>query len=135
MEVQRRENYRKQEEELRAVLAASKASAVEDDQKREVNGERQIDPAHSEGGGTSNQANGLNIVKGKGGLNRFRHTSMSLKGKPKFWVIRDKDKEKDKDKDKQSSTDGLQPCRERRDSRREAKSRKARRREAYGRQA
>ncbi len=108
VEIQRRENYRKQEEEYRAVLAASKASAVEEDSKRLTNGETATESTQAESDDTQHHANGLNIPKGKaGGLNRFRHTSISLKGKSKFWIVRDKDKDKDKEKDKQSSTEDV----------------------------
>ncbi|KAH7076486.1 hypothetical protein BKA63DRAFT_283479 [Paraphoma chrysanthemicola] len=90
METQRRENYRRQEEELRAVLAASRESAALEEKKR-VNGEN-TDPSHAAGSDTKG-ANGFNSSKGVSGLSRFRHSSMSLKGKPKFWSG-GKDKEK-----------------------------------------
>lgn len=83
MEVQRRENYRKQEEDLRSALAASKASAAEDEKKRVSSGGSNGDLSTSTDAGTDKPANGASV--GKGGLSRFRHTSMSLKGKPKFW--------------------------------------------------
>lgn len=90
MELQRRENYRRQEEDLRAALAASKASAVEEEKKRGTTGGSNGDAttsstttttAHAE---SDKPANGHASI-GKGGLSRFRHTSISLKGKPKFW--------------------------------------------------
>ncbi|KAH9879075.1 hypothetical protein J1614_002510 [Plenodomus biglobosus] len=89
MEMQRRENYRKQEEDLRAALAASKASAVEDEKKRGTTSGSNGDATTSSATTTTHaepdkHANGYASV-GKGGLSRFRHTSMSLKGKPKFW--------------------------------------------------
>jgi len=93
MEIQRRENYRRQEEELRAALAASKESAALEEKKR-VNGEN-ADPSSTS---DTKGANGFGSVKGVSGLSRFRHTSMSLKGKPKFWSA-------GKDKDKHDSTD------------------------------
>ncbi|KAF1840589.1 cysteine proteinase [Cucurbitaria berberidis CBS 394.84] len=115
MEIQRRENYRKQEEDLRLALAASKASAEEDAKKRVGSGEKNGDnatPTESGAGEKDKQANGFGSVKGMGGLNRFRHTSMSLKGKPKFWG-KDKHEEsvepashgesEDADKDKDGS--------------------------------
>lgn len=83
MEMQRRENYRRQEEDLRAALAASKESAALDEQKR-LNGD---------GAAASPLPKDVNGIKGPGGLSRFRHTSMSLRGKPKFWTA-GKDKEK-----------------------------------------
>jgi ubiquitin carboxyl-terminal hydrolase 9/13 len=84
MELQRRDNYRRQEDDLRAALAASRESATIEEQKR-VNGEAlEAPPAGKE--------NGFGSVKGASGLSRFRHTSMSLKGKPKFWASKDKDK-------------------------------------------
>ncbi|KAF2132804.1 cysteine proteinase [Dothidotthia symphoricarpi CBS 119687] len=138
MDIQRRENYKRQEDELRAALAASKQSKADDDRKR-ANGEDhaststgtsaepQKDPngaAHA-GANTNTHANGMSASLGKSsGLSRFRHTSISLKGKPKFWsankekekdvaapavavpppeeVVRvEEDKEKDKDKEKE----------------------------------
>lgn len=74
---QTREAYRKQEDELKAAIAASKLSKAEEDKR------------HSAGGmldrSVSARENG-NL----GGFNRFRHTSMSLRGKPKFWGNKDK---------------------------------------------
>jgi ubiquitin carboxyl-terminal hydrolase 9/13 len=86
MEIQRRENYRRQEEELRAVLAASKESAALEEKTR-VNGE------NADATGDAKGANGVSSGKGVSGLSRFRHSSMSLRGKPKFWPG-GKDKEK-----------------------------------------
>jgi ubiquitin carboxyl-terminal hydrolase 9/13 len=83
MEIQRRENYRRQEEELRAALAASKESALLEEKSRETT--------------DSVDTKGTNGVKSVSGLSRFRHSSMSLRGKPKFWPS-------GKDKDKHDST-------------------------------
>lgn len=86
MEVQRRENYRRQEEELRAALAASKESAALEEKVR-INGEG------GEASADGKAANGVSSGKGVSGLSRFRHSSMSLRGKPKFWPSgKDKDK-------------------------------------------
>jgi len=79
MEQQRRNNYKRQEEELAAVLAASKETAAEESKKRVE------DPSAVPG--TPKDANGLGKPSG---LSRFRHSSMSLKGKPKFWGGKDK---------------------------------------------
>lgn len=87
METQRRENYRRQEEELRAVLAASKESAAAEEQKR-ANGE-------DSGTTSTDKANGFGSVGKVSGLSRFRHSSMSLKGKPKFWGGKDKENKHD----------------------------------------
>jgi ubiquitin carboxyl-terminal hydrolase 9/13 len=84
MEIQRRENYRKQEEDFRAALEASKESAAEEEKKRVASGEIPAPPT-SAGDEKEKPANGFGSVKGMGGLSRFRHTSMSLKSKPKFW--------------------------------------------------
>jgi ubiquitin carboxyl-terminal hydrolase 9/13 len=83
MEITRRENYRKQEEELRLALEASKASANEENKKRKETGAG----AESEKEPEKDKANGYGSVGAKSGLglSRFRHTSMSLKHKPKFW--------------------------------------------------
>jgi ubiquitin carboxyl-terminal hydrolase 9/13 len=43
-------------------------------------------------GDKDKQANGFGSVKGMSGLSRFRHSSMSIKGKPKFWSA-NKDKQ------------------------------------------
>ncbi|KAH7408265.1 hypothetical protein DE146DRAFT_645749 [Phaeosphaeria sp. MPI-PUGE-AT-0046c] len=86
MEVQRRENYRRQEEELRSALAASKESAALEEKNR-INGEG------GEASTDGKAANGVSGGKGVSGLSRFRHSSMSLRGKPKFWPSgKDKDK-------------------------------------------
>jgi ubiquitin carboxyl-terminal hydrolase 9/13 len=85
MELQRRENYRRQEEELRAALAASKESAALEEKSR-VNGDDT--PADAK------PANGA-APKAVSGLSRFRHSSMSLRGKPKFWGGKDKDTPED----------------------------------------
>lgn len=77
MEQQRRNNYKRQEEELQAALAASKETAAEETKKRVVE-----DP--------SKDANGAAGLGKPSGLSRFRHSSMSLKGKPKFWGGKDK---------------------------------------------
>ncbi|KAI4916455.1 hypothetical protein J4E85_010110 [Alternaria conjuncta] len=84
MEIQRRENYRKQEDDLRAALEASKTSAAEEEKKRVASGEV-VPPPPSAVGEKDKAANGFGSVKGMSGLSRFRHTSMSLKAKPKFW--------------------------------------------------
>lgn len=90
MEIQRRENYRKQEEELKAVLEASKASAAEEEKKRTANGEAPppppSPPSGEKDGKDPKHTNGFGSVKGMSGLSRFRHTSISLKTKPKFWA-------------------------------------------------
>ena len=89
MEQQRRENYRKHEDDLKAALEASKASAAEEDKKRVASGDAPVAPPPS-GDKENRQANGLGSVKGMSGLSRFRHTSMSLRGKPKLFS-KDKD--------------------------------------------
>jgi ubiquitin carboxyl-terminal hydrolase 9/13 len=102
METTRRENYRKQEEELRLALEASKASALDENRKRRETGvgteptpSDPHPPAH-EKEKIEKSANGFGSVgksSGLGGLSRFRHTSMSLKHKPKFWSGKDKEGE------------------------------------------
>jgi ubiquitin carboxyl-terminal hydrolase 9/13 len=82
MEQQRRNNYKRQEEELAAVLAASKETAAEENKKRVE------DPSAVPG--TPKDANGAAGLGKPSGLSRFRHSSMSLKGKPKFWGGKDK---------------------------------------------
>ncbi|KAK5172329.1 uncharacterized protein LTR77_003967 [Saxophila tyrrhenica] len=63
--------WKKQDDELKAVLEASKQTAADEAAKR---GD-ETTPVKSGGGGKENE---------KGGLSRFRHSSMSLRGKPKF---------------------------------------------------
>lgn len=82
MEQQRRNNYKRQEEELQAALAASKETAAEENKKRGT----EDAPAP----GTPKEANGAAALGKASGLSRFRHSSMSLKGKPKFWGGKDK---------------------------------------------
>jgi ubiquitin carboxyl-terminal hydrolase 9/13 len=92
METQRRENYRKQEEELRLALEASRSTANQESKRRKETG-----------GGAENEkepekSNGFGSIGAKSGLSRFRHTSMSLKHKPKFWPSH-KDKHEETDND------------------------------------
>lgn len=123
METQRRDNYRRQEEELRLALEASKATATEESRKRGAtnnnsNGEQnqQADGGgaessstatdekdghgngHGNGHGHTNSTGGgkLNgFAKSGGTLSRFRHTSMSLRHKPKFWSSSSNNTDKD----------------------------------------
>ncbi|KAF3051503.1 hypothetical protein E8E11_003719 [Didymella keratinophila] len=83
MEKQRRANYKRQEEELQAALAASKETAAEENKKRGAEDS-------SAAPGTPKEANGAGGIGKPSGLSRFRHSSMSLKGKPKFWGSKDK---------------------------------------------
>ena len=106
MEAQRRENYRKQEEDLKAALAASKESKTEEDRRRvddhlppatptfpptptTATATNTSSPAAAVGPGAPNSPAPIPIGK-PSGLSRFRHSSMSLKGKPKFWGGKDK---------------------------------------------
>jgi ubiquitin carboxyl-terminal hydrolase 9/13 len=89
METQRRNNYRRQQDELEAALAASRESAAEESKKRGTE-DSSAAPAAA-GAGEKKDANGVPGTLGKAsGLSRFRHSSMSLKGKPKFWSSKDK---------------------------------------------
>ncbi|KAH6638295.1 hypothetical protein C7974DRAFT_356571 [Boeremia exigua] len=83
MEQQRRNNYKRQEDELQAALAASKETAAEESRKRSPDDT----PATP---GTPTVPNGGGALGKASGLSRFRHSSMSLKGKPKFWGGKDK---------------------------------------------
>jgi ubiquitin carboxyl-terminal hydrolase 9/13 len=74
------EQWRKQDEELKAVLEASKLTATDEAVKR---GEDPVKDA-SKTGTKEKESN----------LSRFRHSSMSLRGKPKFLGGKDKDTEK-----------------------------------------
>ncbi|KAL1603773.1 hypothetical protein SLS60_005363 [Paraconiothyrium brasiliense] len=78
LETQRRDMYRKQEDDLRAALAASRETATEESKKR---GTDSGTDTHEK----EKSANGLGSISKGGGLSRFRHSSMSLRHKPKFW--------------------------------------------------
>lgn len=84
MEQQRRVNYKRQEDEFQAALAASKETAAEEIKKRGTENGAAAAP------GAPKDANGAGGLGKASGLSRFRHTSMSLKGKPKFWGSKDK---------------------------------------------
>ena len=118
---QTREYHRRQEEELKAAIAASKATKAEED-RRGGGG----DVGSGDGGGGTvavgaaagwtekpvmlmTKENGNGSGSGSG-FNRFRHTSMSLKGhRPKFWGGRDKDKEREREKEVVNASDGQTP--------------------------
>jgi len=75
----RRDRWKKQEDELKAVLEASKQTKAEED--------RRMGTAAAPQPATTNGAEDKPT-----GLNRFRHSSMSLRQKPKFWsASKDKD--------------------------------------------
>ncbi|KAL5391925.1 hypothetical protein PMIN06_008288 [Paraphaeosphaeria minitans] len=80
LESQRRELSRKQEEDLRSALAASRESATEENKKRGKEGG--AEPPEPE---KDKISNGLGSISKGSGLSRFRHSSMSLRHKPKFW--------------------------------------------------
>ncbi|KAF2468200.1 cysteine proteinase [Lindgomyces ingoldianus] len=90
MELKRRENYKKQEEDLRAALAASKLSAKNEADLRRSH--TQVDGSEnlSEKEPHVQEKEKENGFTSKGGLSRFRHSSMSIRHKPKFWSHRDK---------------------------------------------
>lgn len=74
---QTREYHKKQEEELKAAIAASKLTKADEDQRLSAAGMLDRTQSTKENGNV-------------GGFNRFRHTSMSLKGRPKFWGSKEK---------------------------------------------
>ncbi|KAF2187782.1 cysteine proteinase [Zopfia rhizophila CBS 207.26] len=81
-ESKRRENFRKQDEDLRQALAASKLTKTEEDKRR-----REGDT----GNDTENEKEKEREKEnGHKGLSRFRHSSMSLRHKPKFWPMKEK---------------------------------------------
>lgn len=93
METKRRENYKKQADDSRPAPAAPKTPGIEDDKKHATtpSGESTFVPGTTAAPTTGTthpepekHVNGHASI-GKGGLSRFRHTSISLKGKPKFW--------------------------------------------------
>jgi len=87
METKRREDYKKQEDELKAVLALSKMTKAEEDKR--------IGNPGDENSGGKDKENGHGIMSG--GLNRFRHSNMSLRHKPKFWPAKEKHEQELKD--------------------------------------
>ncbi|KAF1951886.1 cysteine proteinase [Byssothecium circinans] len=104
MEQQRRENYRRQEEELRLALEASRSTANEENKRRgetEGGAENGVGEKENEKDKDKDKdkdkTNGFGSIGSKGGLSRFRHTSMSLRHKPKFWSGGKKDEDADAD--------------------------------------
>lgn len=97
LENQRRDMFRKQEDDLRQALAASRETATEESKKRNKDGGLETQE-HEKG------ANGLGSISKGGGLSRFRHSSMSLRHKPKFWSG---GKEEKKDEPELPSTPGV----------------------------
>ena len=105
LEVKKRGNWKREEENLKAAIAASKASAAEES-KRKVEGS---DDDNNPIGTTTtviaardSKDNKENSGIMAGSFNRFRHGSMSLRQKPKFWPG---SKEKGDTKDTRSSQD------------------------------
>ncbi|PSN63476.1 cysteine proteinase [Corynespora cassiicola Philippines] len=123
-EHQRIEIRRKQDEELKAALAASKLTASEENKKRRDTATEGVDDRESNkptvaaadkdsGSGKpekeKDRLNGLGGSSSKGhGLSRFRHSSMSLRHKPKFWSGKDKDKHHDDSEHEGPPTPGLE---------------------------
>lgn len=87
METKRREDYKKQEDDLKAALALSKTTKAEEDKRMGNSGD--------ENAGGKDRENGHGIMSG--GLNRFRHSNMSLRHKPKFWPAKEKHEQELKD--------------------------------------
>jgi len=89
MEQKRRDNYKRQEDELKAAMAASKATKAEEDKRSNVVAAA---PSTSVGGaGTATAPAAAPAAESQkengvlaGGLSRFRPTSLTIK-KPKFW--------------------------------------------------
>jgi ubiquitin carboxyl-terminal hydrolase 9/13 len=115
MEIKRRENYRKHEDDMKAALAASKASAAEEMAKRKD------DPSQTSATATAtpetgdHQKENLQVHSKKeekekgGGLSRFRHSSMSIRHKPKFWPGAAKEKhDSENEVPSSTGTDGEQ---------------------------
>ena len=105
-----REMHRQQDEELKAALAASRVSKAEEDRRTPGSGrgvagtvgagaalldlalggrENGNGNSHGNGNGAS-AATAPAPALGSSSLNRFRHSSMSLRGRPKFWPGKDK---------------------------------------------
>lgn len=80
----RREIFRKQDEELKAAIEASKASA-RDESLRQGGTGAEVGGDATAGAKENGHATKGDKDKEKGGLSRFKHSSMSLRHKPKFW--------------------------------------------------
>ncbi|KAK8218235.1 hypothetical protein IWZ01DRAFT_427689 [Phyllosticta capitalensis] len=87
MEASRRDTFKKQEDEFRAAVAASKATAKDEADTRKSNSflrrGSKAPPAEVHENGHSHHVRSSKSISG--GLNRFRHSSISLRNKPKFW--------------------------------------------------
>ncbi|KAK7542742.1 uncharacterized protein J3D65DRAFT_548224 [Phyllosticta citribraziliensis] len=81
MEASRRDTFKQQEDEFRAAVAASKATAKED--TGTGNAVPSATTASTKENGHSHHIRSSKSISG--GLNRFRHSSISLRNKPKFW--------------------------------------------------
>ena len=100
--IKQRENWKKEEENLKAAIAASRASAAEEGKhKPEVGNES---PSVTTTITAANPARDIRESSGimAGSFSRFRHGSVSLRQKPKFWSS---NKEKGDGKDTVSSQD------------------------------
>lgn len=95
LETQRREAWRKQEEELKAALAASRETATAESKRRHHEGSPSTtdtptsltsDEKDQRDREKEKKENGFGSIGKGGGLSRFRHSSMSLRHKPKFWT-------------------------------------------------
>ncbi|KAK7564528.1 hypothetical protein IWX50DRAFT_558376 [Phyllosticta citricarpa] len=91
MEASRRDTFKQQEDEFRAAVAASKATAKEEATSTSTTipstGTSSAIPsattASIKENGHSHHIRSSKSISG--GLNRFRHSSISLRNKPKFW--------------------------------------------------
>ncbi|KAF2750702.1 cysteine proteinase [Sporormia fimetaria CBS 119925] len=114
-----KEEAKRADDELRKALEASRQSAAMDEERRKATAATattttaESTPPHSHP--HTAPADPLEKVKekekenttfGMGSLSRFRHSSMSLRGKPKFWA-----KDKDKSEDKEGNTDAASTSR------------------------
>ncbi|KAK8175370.1 hypothetical protein IWX90DRAFT_469618 [Phyllosticta citrichinensis] len=79
MEASRRDTFKQQEDEFRAAVAASKATAKEESGSAVPS----ATTASTKENGHSHHIRSSKSISG--GLNRFRHSSISLRNKPKFW--------------------------------------------------
>lgn len=108
IEAQRRDLFRKQEDELKAALAASRETATMERKRDRGEGgdghnghgnhlheekEKEKEKEKDKEGGKEKEKekekdkpNGLGSISKGSGLSRFRHSSMSLRHKPKFWT-------------------------------------------------
>ena len=81
----RRDRWKKQDDDFKAAIEASKLSKVEEDHRVVEQPLTPVANGSPSVGSSAGPMAGTNAGDRSSGLNRFRHSSMSLRQKPKFW--------------------------------------------------